>query len=119
MGLAHGYSSMGNESSAIQAILLYNKACLSPHPFLEYQLGRYYMHSFKDMQKAIVHFETAVQYPQLLDRYGNTCSDLYFRLGLCYLHIGEPEKAKNTWLEGLKFFPRNANIIQNLSLLNK
>ncbi len=119
LGLAQLYSSRGDDNNAASALLSYHKTCVSMHPLIEYNLGKLYMDAFRDMQKAITHFGNAARYPQFLDNYEAECSDLYSRLGLCYRRLGESEKAKRTWLQGLKFFPRNNYLKNNLAMLQR
>lgn len=116
VSLAEHYNAIGDSNHALSVLLSYREICPSGHPIIEYYMGKYYMDSIKDTGKAITHFEKAVQYPQFLDRFETICSDLYNRLGLCYLQTEQLQKAKRIWSAGLRFFPRDQAIRKNLSL---
>jgi len=114
MDLARLYSDAGDKNQAVTTLLLYNEYCASMHPLIEYSLGKYYMDSFRDFKKAAGHFEAADKYPQLLDHNVQICSDLFVRLGSCYSNLGNAQKAKDIWLKGERFFPRNEVIRSRL-----
>ena len=104
-----------DRDAAIKTLQSYHTYCPSPNPKISYTLGILYMDLFQNWEEASKSLEEAVRYPQGIE----TSPETYNRLGACYFYLNERDKAKETWMKGLKADPNNKAIKINLSLMQK
>jgi tetratricopeptide (TPR) repeat protein len=115
LNLADCYLIRKKTDSAVVVLESYYKNCPSPHPNISTPLGKIYMDVYGNFEKAKKYYEESVLYPQGIE----TSAETFNRLGSCYYKLGEKEKAKETWLNGLKTDPENRAIKINLAFAEK
>ncbi|MCH8331363.1 MAG: hypothetical protein IH946_08265, partial [Bacteroidetes bacterium] len=110
VNLAQLYTQSNDPAGEKSSLLHYYENCPSPHPIIAIALGKIYQDKESDHSKATVEYEKAIAYPQ-----GTPIdSDIYYRLGQCYVSIGEDLKAQETWENGLRLDPNNMQIKSSL-----
>ena len=67
----------------------------------QYWIGEIY-YALKDFRRAIKEFEKVFTFPGT-----NKADDAQFKLGLCYVNIGETDKAKSEFESLLEFYPNS------------
>lgn len=95
------YLNQKDYDKAIPSIEKYLKNNQSP--FYEYQLGKAYLFSGKNLKKAEQIYTNFIKnYDEKTDYQGITPPDAYWRLGMVYEAMGNLKKAKETYQKGVE-----------------
>ena len=79
----------------------------------QYWIGEVY-YSLKDFRRSINEFEKVFTFPGT-----NKSDDAQFKLGLCYVNIGQIEKAKEEFQSLLEFYPNSEYYKRSLEYVQK
>jgi|GEM_PF-1129312 len=113
LNLVEVYFAAQEYDMIIPVLESYFQHCPSPHPIINYTLGKFYMQIHHDWDTAIRYIERAIEYPHGFELTG----DVYNNLGICYYYQNRFDEAGQVWKKGLRLDPGNESIQNNLKKL--